>query len=99
MITINHEYKCLKCRQEINLPFVPNDTTLVDALDLSNKVTNLLKANNINTVSVLLSKTANDLYRIRGFGRKSVNETRESLDNFGLMLKDDENNPPLNSWL
>ncbi len=66
------------------------DTT-IDDLELSPRAYNCLKRANIHTVEVLVSKTKNELKKVRNFGEKSLDEIMKKLDELGLELrKDDE---------
>lgn len=58
----------------------------VDDLDLSIRTYNCLKNANIGTVGELALRTESDLLRTKNFGRKSLNEIREFLEDVGLSL-------------
>ena len=56
----------------------------VDELDLSVRSTNSLKNANILTLRDLVAKSEKDMLETKNFGRKSLEEVQEILDNFGL---------------
>lgn len=58
----------------------------IDELELSNRVVNGLKFNEINTVKELVSKTEGEILRAPNFGRKSLNEIKEVLSGMSLKL-------------
>lgn len=55
--------------------------------ELSFRVGYRFKVSGILTIGDLVSKTAEDLLAIRGFGKKSLKEVRDELWDFGLKLK------------
>jgi hypothetical protein len=55
--------------------------------ELTTRSMNILKANGINTVGLLLNLTKNDLLRMPNMGRKSTLEIEEVLLNYGMGLK------------
>ena len=64
----------------------------IEELDLSVRSFNCLKRANINTVEDLISKTEDDMMKVRNLGRKSLEEVMAKLDSLGFSLtKDDEN--------
>ena len=65
-------------------PFV----TLED-LELSVRVQNCLRMNNIKTLEQLLNYTEVEMEKSRNFGKKSLIEIKEELARFGLKLKDE----------
>ncbi len=59
-------------------------TTNVDDLELSVRSHNCLKAANIKTLGDLVRKDENEMLKFRNFGRKSLAELIEIVDNYGL---------------
>jgi DNA-directed RNA polymerase subunit alpha len=59
-------------------------TTPVDELELSVRSHNCLKAANINTIADLVSRQENEMLKFRNFGRKSLAELTEIIEQFGL---------------
>ena len=73
----------------------PQSTVLdmtIEELDLSVRSFNCLKRANINTVADLISKTEDEMMKVRNLGRKSLEEVIGKLEAMGLSLADDENN-------
>jgi DNA-directed RNA polymerase subunit alpha len=64
----------------------------IEELDLSVRSFNCLKRANINTVEDLISKTTDDMMKVRNLGRKSLEEVMNKLAMLDLSLADDENN-------
>ena len=64
----------------------------VEELDLSVRSFNCLKRANINTVEDLISRTEDDMMKVRNLGRKSLEEVIHKLDMMGLSLASDDNN-------
>ena len=64
----------------------------VEELDLSVRSFNCLKRANINTVADLISKTEDEMMKVRNLGRKSLEEVIGKLEAMGLSLADEENN-------
>ncbi len=64
----------------------------IEELDLSVRSFNCLKRANINTVEDLISKTQDEMMKVRNLGRKSLEEVINKLAMMGLALADDENN-------
>ncbi len=58
----------------------------VEEMELSVRSSNCLKTANIKTIGELVSKSDNEMLRYRNFGRKSLNEIKESLTQMGLGL-------------
>ena len=63
----------------------------IDELDLSVRSFNCLKRANINTVADLISKTGEDMMKVRNMGKKSLDEVQKKLEMMGLSLASDEN--------
>ena len=64
----------------------------IEELDLSVRSFNCLKRANINTVEDLISKTEDEMMKVRNLGRKSLEEVINKLAMMGLSLADDDNN-------
>ena len=64
----------------------------IEELDLSVRSFNCLKRANINTVEDLISKTEDEMIKVRNLGRKSLEEVVHKLAMLGLSLASDENN-------
>ena len=64
----------------------------IEELDLSVRSFNCLKRANINTVEDLISKTQEEMIKVRNLGRKSLEEVEHKLEMMGLSLASDENN-------
>ena len=63
----------------------------IEELDLSVRSFNCLKRAGINTVEDLISKTEEDMMKVRNLGRKSLDEVVAKLDSLGFTLrKEDE---------
>jgi DNA-directed RNA polymerase subunit alpha len=56
----------------------------VEELELSVRSYNCLKNANIQTIGDLVQKTEAEMLRTKNFGRKSLNEIKEILNNLGL---------------
>ncbi len=63
----------------------------IEELDLSVRSFNCLKRANINTVEDLISKTEDEMMKVRNLGRKSLEEVINKLAMMGLSLADEEN--------
>ena len=64
----------------------------IEELDLSVRSFNCLKRANINTVEDLISKTEDEMMKVRNLGRKSLEEVINKLSMMGLSLADEESN-------
>ena len=64
----------------------------IEELDLSVRSFNCLKRANINTVEDLISKTEDEMMKVRNLGRKSLEEVINKLAMMGLALADEETN-------
>ena len=62
----------------------------IEELDLSVRSFNCLKRANINTVEDLISKTEDDMMKVRNLGRKSLEEVINKLAMMGLSLASDD---------
>ncbi len=58
--------------------------TSIDDLELSVRSHNCLKSANIMTLGELVSKHESELLKFRNFGRKSLSELKDIVENFGL---------------
>jgi DNA-directed RNA polymerase subunit alpha len=63
----------------------------IEELDLSVRSFNCLKRANINTVEDLISKTEDEMIKVRNLGRKSLEEVIHKLAMMGLTLLNEEN--------
>ena len=63
----------------------------IEELDLSVRSFNCLKRAGINTVEDLISKTQEDMMKVRNLGNKSLEEVVNKLDAMGLALSSEEN--------
>jgi len=63
----------------------------IEELDLSVRSFNCLKRANINTVEDLVSKTEEEMIKVRNLGRKSLEEVIHKLAAMGLSLATEEN--------
>ena len=61
----------------------------IEELDLSVRSFNCLKRANINTVADLVSKTQDEMIKVRNLGRKSLEEVEHKLNQLGLHLADE----------
>ncbi len=64
----------------------------IEELDLSVRSFNCLKRANINTVEDLISKTEDEMMKVRNLGRKSLEEVINKLAMMGLHLAEEESN-------
>lgn len=62
----------------------------IEELDLSVRSYNCLKRAGINTVEDLISRSEDDMMKVRNLGRKSLEEVINKLNNLGLALKKEE---------
>lgn len=62
----------------------------IEELELSVRSYNCLKRANINTIEDLISRTENEMHKIRNLGLKSLNEIRNILKDKGLGFKEEE---------
>ncbi|MDI3472114.1 MAG: DNA-directed polymerase subunit alpha [Thermotogaceae bacterium] len=61
----------------------------IEELELSVRSLNCLKRDKIETIGDLLNRTEDELLRIRNFGKKSLDEVKEKLqEKFGLTLRE-----------
>ena len=64
--------------------------TTIEELDLSVRSYNCLKRAGINTVQDLITRSENDMMKVRNLGRKSLEEVIAKLDGMGLALASDD---------
>ena len=64
----------------------------IEELDLSVRSFNCLKRAGINTVEDLISKTQDEMIKVRNLGRKSLEEVEHKLAMMGLSLASEDNN-------
>ena len=62
----------------------------IEELDLSVRSFNCLKRANINNVEELISRTGEDMMKVRNMGRKSLEEVQNKLAMMGLSLASDD---------
>ncbi len=62
----------------------------IEELDLSVRSFNCLKRAGINTVEDLISKSEEDMMKVRNLGRKSLEEVIHKLDTLGFTLRSEE---------
>ena len=62
----------------------------IEELDFSVRSFNCLKRAGINTVEDLISKSEDDMMKVRNLGRKSLEEVINKLESLGLHLRDEE---------
>jgi len=62
----------------------------IEEMDLSVRSFNCLKRANINTVEDLISKTEDDMMKVRNMGRKSLEEVQNKLAMMGLSLASED---------
>ena len=62
----------------------------IEELDLSVRSFNCLKRANINNVADLISRTGEDMMKVRNMGRKSLEEVQNKLAMMGLSLASDD---------
>ena len=58
----------------------------VNEIELSVRAANCLNNANITTVGELAQKTENEMLKYRNFGKKSLNEIKQKLEELGLTL-------------
>ena len=64
----------------------------IEELDLSVRSFNCLKRAGINTVEDLVSKSEDEMMKVRNLGRKSLEEVMAKLDSLGFKLNTDDDN-------
>ncbi|MFL5940978.1 MAG: DNA-directed RNA polymerase subunit alpha C-terminal domain-containing protein, partial [Gaiellaceae bacterium] len=68
----------------------PMDDILIEELELGVRSYNCLKRAGIQTVGDLVSKSEGELAAIPNFGKKSIEEVKETLATHGLTLRGEE---------
>ena len=58
----------------------------IEDMDLSVRSYNCLKRANIHTVEDLISKTEDEMLKVRNLGKKSLDEVMQKLEAYGLSL-------------
>lgn len=61
----------------------------IEALELTNRTTNCLRAEDIKTIGDLMHWSERRLLATPNFGRRSLNELKETLAGLGLALRKD----------
>lgn len=88
-IFINFEEEPEQPKQEVDeqkIKTLQALTKSVEELELSVRSYNCLKNANIKTLGELVQKTDGEMLRTRNFGRKSLNEIKQILEEMGLSL-------------
>jgi DNA-directed RNA polymerase subunit alpha len=75
---------------QVDLPSHPMENFPIEELELGVRSYNCLKRVGIETIGDLVSKTENELASIPNFGRKSIEEVKDTLAAQGLTLRGDE---------
>lgn len=65
--------------------------TTIEELDLSVRSFNCLKRAGINTVADLISRSEDEMMKVRNLGRKSFDEVKDKLQSLGFDLSSDDN--------
>ncbi|KAF2960407.1 MULTISPECIES: DNA-directed RNA polymerase subunit alpha [unclassified Thermotoga] len=100
-LKISEEYIIASEEEEAEIPIVEHEeenrenldvyNKKIDELELSVRSLNCLKRAKIETIGDLLSKTEEELLKIKNFGQKSLDEVKEKLkEKFGLELRKGE---------
>lgn len=100
-LKISEEYIITSEEEEAEIPIVEHEeenrenldvyNRKIDELELSVRSLNCLKRAKIETIGDLLSKTEEELLKIKNFGQKSLDEVKEKLkEKFGLELRKGE---------
>ena len=63
------------------------DKTTIEDLDLSVRSYNCLKRASINTLADLVDKTEDEMMKVRNLGRKSLEEVKKKMEDFGVSFK------------
>jgi DNA-directed RNA polymerase subunit alpha len=74
-------------------PTDPSKTILdmsIEELDLSVRSYNCLKRAGINSVQEIITKSEDDMMKVRNLGRKSLEEVQEKLEELGLGLRQED---------
>ena len=62
----------------------------IEELELSVRSSNCLRRADIHTVEQLISKSEEDMAKVRNLGKKSLNEIKKRLGEIGLSLRQSE---------
>ena len=62
----------------------------IEELDLSVRSFNCLKRAGIDTVEDLVSRSEDEMIKVRNLGKKSLEEVIQKLESLGLTLRNDE---------
>ena len=62
----------------------------IEELDLSVRSFNCLKRAGINTVNDLISRSEEEMMKVRNLGKKSFDEVKEKLNSLGYNLSSEE---------
>ncbi|MCC4907673.1 DNA-directed RNA polymerase subunit alpha [Microbacterium sp. cx-59] len=71
-----------------DLTVMTEPSVLIEELDLTVRSFNCLKRDGIHTVAELVTRSEEQLMRIRNFGQRSVDEVKDKLANLGLSLRE-----------
>jgi len=85
-INFEEPKEVLESEKDSGLPFNRHLLRKVDELELSVRSANCLKNDNIVYIGDLVQKTEAEMLRTPNFGRKSLNEIKETLGTMGLTL-------------
>ena len=82
-------------QSSVTLPPLENEeqkilNTTIEDLDLSVRSYNCLKRAGIAIVGDLVNRTEEDMMKVRNLGRKSLEEVKKKLDEYGLSFKADD---------
>jgi DNA-directed RNA polymerase subunit alpha len=66
--------------------------TTIEDLDLSVRSFNCLKRAGISVVGDLVARSEEDMMKVRNLGRKSLEEVKKKLEEYGLSFKEEETN-------
>jgi DNA-directed RNA polymerase subunit alpha len=80
-------------------PLNPNLFKSVDELELSVRSANCLQNANIRFIGELVTKTEGEMLKTKNFGRKSLNEIKDTLASMGLSLGTSIENLPVRTEL
>jgi DNA-directed RNA polymerase subunit alpha len=75
---------------EKDKPLSPALSADVEQLALSRRSYNCLKRSEIDTVGDLVSRTEEEILKIRNLGQKSFEEIRDKIAELGLKFKEEE---------
>lgn len=85
-INFEEQAETLKTHVDEPEPLNPNLFKSVDELELSVRSANCLQNANIRFIGELVQKTEAEMLKTKNFGRKSLNEIKETLASLGLSL-------------